>query len=153
MVEEKVKVKDRVTIELIDKKSGKVVLKKTLENVISRYGAQRVMYQYDGQGTIPSGPPVNKVNLYYTGASNEPAVLSLTGSYGSRQDTGNSFQNTLTATDSSSATYSFRYLGLDTSSDVPGWMNNDHKYDYGSVVTKGSDQTLRVTWTVVVPYS
>ncbi|MBS7613616.1 hypothetical protein KEJ48_05170 [Candidatus Bathyarchaeota archaeon] len=153
MPKEAVRVKDKVTIELIEKNTGKVILKKTLHNVITRYGAERQMYQYDALGTVPSAPPVRRVNLYYTGGSTEPPVVSLQGDWGSRVDTGTALQNTLTAVDSTNATYSFRYMGLDVSADVGGWINNYHKYDYGSVVTKGSDQTLRITWTISIPYS
>ncbi|MEM3414944.1 MAG: hypothetical protein QXS21_05455 [Thermoproteota archaeon] len=151
MTKDILKVKGYVRIQLTDKETGKVVYDSgEIEQVITLYGAMRVMNCYDAVGTVSGS--ANKVNLYYTGGDSETPVKSLTGSWGTRVNTGTALQNTLTAQDTSSDAYSFRYLGLDTTAPL-GWLNNLHKHDYGSVVNKGSNQTLTVSWRISIPFS
>jgi len=144
------KVEGILRIQIRDKKTGKLVFDSgPKKNYITYWGAARLMNAYDGGGSI-SGV-LNTVNLYYTGAGGETPVATLTGSWGSRS-TGAQLSCTLTAQDTSTASYTFRYLGLFTGA-VNGKDANYHVYDYGSNVTKGSNNTITVTWTINIPYT
>jgi len=151
MPSDKFKLEGVLRIQLKNRKTGKIEYDSgEIKNALTLYGAMRLMNCYDGVGAV-SGT-VTRLNLYYTGGDSEDPVKSLTGSYGSRTATGTYLSNTLTVQDTSTDTYTFRYMGIHTSS-VTGWLNNLNKYDYGSNVTKGADQTLTVTWEIRISYS
>lgn len=151
MTNDVLNVKGFIRIVLTDRFTGEILYDSgEIEQVITLYGAMRLMNCYDAVGSVSGS--ANKVNLYYTGGDSEIPVKTLTGSWGTRQNTGTALQNTLTAQDTSSDAYSFRYLGLDTTAPLC-WLNNLHKHDYGSVVNKGSNQTLTVSWRISIPFS
>jgi len=151
MPSDKFKLEGVLRIQLKNRKTGEIEYDSgEIKNALTLYGAMRLMNCYDGVGAV-SGT-VTTINLYYTGGDSEDPIKSLTGTYSGRTPTGTYLKNTLTAQDSSNATYTFRYMGIHTSS-VTGWLNNLNKYDYGSNLTKGSDQTLTISWEIRISYS
>jgi hypothetical protein len=146
--EDKLKFKNIVTIEIIDRETGKVKKKIVTENVVLDACAYFVVGCFDGsQTTAPT--PIQYVNLF---DPNKTYIKSLTGSWGSRTSTGSAWQNTFTATDSGTDAYNVQYLSLSIAS-MNTWGGGYFANAQASAVSKGSADILKVTWTVAVSYS
>ena len=142
--------KNKVKIEVIDKATGKVKQVVETENVTLNPGAQFVIACLDGTlGVAPA--PCQVVNLF---DSTKTYIKSLTGAFGTKTDTGSAWQNTVTATDSSTDTYSIQYLTLSPST-VTAYPGTASYFANAqpSPISKGSTDTLRISWTVSISYS
>jgi hypothetical protein len=142
--------KNKVKIEVIDKATGKVKQVVETENVTLNPGAQFVIACLDGTlGVAPS--PCQVVNLF---DSTKTYIKSLTGSFGTKTDTGSAWQNTVTASDTSTDAYSVQYLTLSPSTVTayPGTASYFANAQ-STAISKGASDTLRISWTVSVSYS
>ena len=146
MPKENILVKGKVRVEIIDKKTGKVVDRSEHENAFVAAGAQYLMQCLLGTATLQAH---NTVNLYTTTGS---LIKALTGTYSSIADTGSAKQVTLTATDGSTDTYTFQYEGISYGSQAEYGANAFCNKE-STAKTKGSDQTAKVTWTITIGYS
>jgi len=146
MSKENVVVKGKVRIEVTDKRTGKVISVSELENAFCSSGAFYVMRMID---TADLPQLKNKINLYDTSRS---LIKTLTGTWGIRTDTGSAKQNTITVLDNTTDTYTVQFYGLSHDTQTL-YENNDFCFKDASAKTKGSDQNLKVDWTVTVPYT
>ena len=145
---DKLNVKGKVTIKLINKDTGKVDYEETINNVILQNGAYCCIYALTG---IQTPNPITRSILF---DSNKNPVVPISGTWGSISDTGTALQCTITCTDSSDATYTFRYLTLDMSyPQQPVYSGGYFANDRGSNITKASNQTLTIQWTISISYS
>jgi hypothetical protein len=148
MMMDKVDIKGKVTVRLIDKNTGKVDYEKTLENVIIQNGAYCVMYGLTG---IQSPSAITRAILF---DSSKNPVTPVNGTWGTIQDSGSALSCKITCTDSSSASYTFRYLTLDTSyPQQPVYSAGYFANDRGSDITKASNQILTIEWTISAGYN
>jgi len=142
--------KNIVTIEIIDKKTGKVKKKVVTDNVVCTYAAQRALTSIDNPSALGSAVVVATINLF---DSTKTKIKSLTGTWGTKTDTGTAWQNTLTATDSSTDVYTVQYLELDVG-DLPSYTTTPYFANaQPTAISKGSTDTLRISWTVSISYS
>jgi hypothetical protein len=149
LVKENVKVEHIVTIEVIDRNTGEVKKKVTSKNTLLNSGALLVLKAFDG--TLSSVPSASNIVSLFD--PNKTYIKSITGSFGSETDTGSAWQNTVTATDSSTDAYTVQYLQL--SSQALSTYSNAVAYfvnAQASAVSKGSADILKVTWTISVSY-
>jgi len=146
-VGDKFSLKGELTIELRDRKTGK--LKKIIheKNAVLTAGAGKALGSFDAGGTIS---PDTYVNLY---DSSKALIKRLSGSWGGRTDTGNSLYNELTVTDDSNDSYTVAYLGLWDTDNDPGYENNHFAYKPSEAITKGASDTLTIRWRITVSYS
>jgi len=146
MLKDNVSVKGKVVVEIIDKKTGKVVDRSEHSNAFVAVGAQYLMQCLLGTATLHT---YNKVNLYTDTGS---LIKGLDGTYSSITDTGSAKQVTLTATDGSTDTYSFLYEGISYGTESEYGANAFCNKE-SATKTKGSDQSVKVTWTITIGYS
>jgi len=146
MLKDNVLIKGKVVVEIIDKKTGKVVHHSEHENAFVATGAQYLTQCLLGTATLQA---YSTVNLYTTTGS---LIKALTGTYSSISDTGSAKQVTLTATDGSTDTYTFQYEGISYGSQAE-YGGNAFCNKESTAKTKGSDQSVKVTWTISVAYS
>ncbi|MEM2868695.1 MAG: hypothetical protein QXR84_09475 [Candidatus Bathyarchaeia archaeon] len=145
-IKDKIKIDNIVTIQLIDKKTGKVVSEKTGRNVVLSRCSADLLSVIRGVWTVVAWDDVNIFTPTKT------FIKTISGSYTTVQPgTGYNFI-TLTAQDTSNDTYTCRYFGLCYESQSDFTLQS-FAYDYGSNLNKGSDQTLRVTWEIRIAYS
>jgi len=146
MLKDNMSVKGKVVVEIIDKKTGKVVDRSEYTNAFVGAGASYVRSMID-IGAISHAH--TSINIYNT---SRQLIKTLTGEWGTPIDTGSARQNTITATDSSTDTYTFQYEGL--SYDVQTlYESNSFCNKESTAKTKGSDQSVKITWTISVAYS
>jgi hypothetical protein len=145
---DKLNVKGKVTIKLINKDTGKVDYEKTIDNVILQNGAYCCMYALTG---IQTPSPITRTILF---DSNKNPVVPISGTWGDISDTGTALQCTITCIDDSNASYTFRYLTLDRSyPQQPVYSGGYFANDRGSNITKASNQILTIQWTISISYS
>jgi len=140
------RIEGKVTIELIDKKTGKVVERKTGHNVLLGLGSQALLKAIKGTVDYTAW---NTLNIFDTAKN---FIKSITGNLGSISLGTGYYYVKLSATDDSTDSYTTRYFGLHYSS-VNAYVNNLLAYDYGSNISKASDQTLKATWEIRIAYS
>jgi len=145
-IKSSVKVKDVLTIELIDKKTGKVVERKTMSNVLTGLGSIDLLLAIRGEAGYGAW---NKLNIYDTAKN---FIKSVTGTLSTPTSGAGYYYVQLVAQDTSTDSYTARYFGLHYNV-VNQYVQNNFCADYGSPVTKGSDQTLKATWELRVAYS
>ncbi|MEM1542794.1 MAG: hypothetical protein QXV82_09225 [Ignisphaera sp.] len=131
-----------VKITLIDRKTGRIVRELKSGNVLAYYGAYDFMAYFDSG--ISRGV-VQYVGIYDSIPSR---IKYLVGSWGSRSSGSGYVQNTITATDSSTETYTAYHFSLNNVIPSDDLSQNVVKYTPASPVSKGSDQILRVEWTI-----
>jgi hypothetical protein len=145
---ENINVKDRLTIEIIDKKTGKVVSRETSERSLGDSGSTILINFIAGKFSDANQYKDWKYVYLFDSAKN--IIKHLTGTWGAVGIGANYNYCVLTVTDDSSDAYSTAFQGLyyRTDAEVLGQMciwQQQYK-------TKGSDQILRITWEVRVPY-
>jgi len=141
----KMRIEGKVTIELIDKKTGKVVERKTGHNVLLGLGSQALLKAIMGTVDYTAW---NKLNIFDTAKN---YIKSITGTLGSISLGTGYYYVQLAAQDNSDDTYTTRYFGLHYNA-VNVYANNLLAYNYGSNVTKNSTQNLNVTWEIRISY-
>ena len=146
MPKENILGKGKVRVEIIDKKTGKVVDVSEHENAFVAVGAQYLMQCLLGTATLHT---YNTVNLYTDTGS---LIKGLYGTYSTIIDTGSAKQVVLTATDGSTDSYSFLYEGISYGTEAEYGANAFCNKE-SIVKTKASDQSLKVTWTITIGYS
>jgi len=144
-IKDEVKIENIVTIEVVDRKTGKVVMRKQGKNVILWSGATELL-----EAVI--GSPVGAWSHLNIFNPDKIYIKSVTGSFGDILGGLGYYYVQFTAQDSSTDSYTTRYFGL-ASVNQADWVRQNVAYDYGSSVTKGADQTLKVTWEIRVPFS
>ena len=146
---ENIAVRDRLTIEIIDKKTGKVVSKDETEKSLGD-GGSNILINFIA-GKYPDADLFKDWKYVYLFDSGRNKIKYLTGTWGTVGSGANYNYCVLTATDDSSDAYTTVYQGLyhRTDATVLGQMNIWQQ----QTKTKGADQILRVTWEVRVPYS
>jgi len=144
-----VSVKDRLTIEIIDKKTGKVVSKETTERSLGD-GGSTILINFIA-GKYPDADLFKGWKYLYLFDSGKNIIKYLEGTWGTVGSGANYNYCVLTATDDSSDSYTTAYQGLyhRTDATVLGQMSIWQQQSK----TKGADQILRVTWEVRVPYT
>jgi hypothetical protein len=148
MMMDKINIKGKVTVRLINRDTGKVDYEKTLENVIILNGARCVMYGLTG---IQTPNAINRVILF---DSSKNPIGNIGGTWGEIQDSGSALSCKITCTDSSNSSYTFRYLTLDTSyPQQPVYIGGYFANDRGSDITKASNQILTIEWTISAGYN
>lgn len=143
---DKIKIDNIVTVQLIDRKTGKITSERTHKNVVLSRCSADILSVIRGVWTVV---PWDDVNIF---TPTKSFIKTISGSYTTVQPgTGYNFV-VLTAEDTSSDSYTCRYFGLcyESQSD---YTLQSFAYDHGSDITKGSDQILRVTWEIRIPYS
>ena len=140
------KLKNVVTVKLIDKESGKVLREYKRENDVLDVGAVCLLTFISG-GTANGN--WNTVNLFTSAGA---YIKSITGSFGSIGDGVGYKYVVLTATDNSSDEYTFRILGLYHTTSNSRYTQNLYNVQ-GSDITKGSTQILQVTWEIRIAYT
>ena len=141
------KLRGELFIELRDKRTG--ALKKRIheKNAVLVIGASKALDVFTVGGTY------NKDQYVYLYDSNKALIKSLTGTWGTKTDTGSSVYNELTAQDTSNDSYTVAYLGLSDQDTDPGYENNNFAYKPSEAITKGASDTLTVRWRITVSYS
>jgi len=143
---------NKVIIEVIDKETGKVKQKVELKNAILKNAATDIIGLFTGSVSY-TGPLEKYVYLWNTTTSKiKELPIGWNTSY---VDTGTAIQNTGTATDSSSDSYTVNYVELRFASGgtTYGDLTTDFASKLSSPVTKASADVLKVTWVISVPYS
>jgi len=142
--------KNKVKIEVIDRETGKVKQVVETENVVLNLTASRAIQAINNPSALGTNSPVSVVNLF---DSSKTKIKNLTGTWGTNTDTGTAWQSTLTATDSSTDAYTVQYLELDVGG-LASYTNASYFANAQSTaISKGSTDTLRISWTVSVSYS
>jgi hypothetical protein len=146
---EVINVKDRLTIEIIDKKTGKVISKETSERSLGDAGSNILINFIAGK--YSDADLFKDWKYVYLFDSNKNIIKYLTGTWGTVGAGANYNYCVLTSTDDSSDAYTTAYQGLyhRTDGSVLGQMSIWQQ----QTKTKASDQILRVTWEVRVPYT
>ncbi|MEM1542901.1 MAG: hypothetical protein QXV82_09760 [Ignisphaera sp.] len=144
-----IKTEDLLTIEVIDKKTGKVISKETTRKSLGDGGSNILINFIAGKLTDADLFKDWKYVYLFDGSKN--LIKYLTGAWGTVGSGANYNYCVLTATDDSSDAYTVVYEGLyhRTDGTVLGQMNVWQQ----QTKTKGADQILRVTWEVRVPYT
>jgi hypothetical protein len=151
-----------LTIEVIDRNTGKVKQRVVVKNVALQPLAKRIAEEFfKAQGT----PTYNNSNYYGANYINlfnptKGYIKSLSGSWASLVDTGSAMRNTLSVGDSSTDSYTVQYLILSygTQSSYGAIYNAGTVVSYFAValpsaITKGSTDVLSFSWTCQVKYS
>ena len=146
---ESVCVKDRLTIEVIDKKTGKVVSKEVTEKSLGD-GGSTILINFIA-GKYPDADLFKDWKYVYLFDVNKTLIKYLTGSWGIVGSGANYNYCVLTATDDSPDAYTVVYEGLYHRTD--GMVLGQMSIWQQQTKTKGADQILRVTWEVRVPYT
>lgn len=139
------KLKNIVTVKLIDKETGKVLREYRSENDVLDVGATCLLNFI--RGATANGN-WNTVNLFTSAGA---YIKSITGSFGSISDGAGYKYVVLTATDSSTDEYTFRILGLYHAVSNDRYTQNLYNVQ-ASDITKGSTQILQVTWEIRIAY-
>jgi len=141
------KLRGELFIEVRDKRTG--ALKKRIheKNAVLVIGASKALDVFTVGGTY------NKDQYVYLYDSGKTLIKQLTGSWGTKTDTGSSVYNELTAQDTSNDSYTVAYLGLSDQDTDPGYENNDFAYKPSEAITKGASDTLTIRWRITVSYS
>ncbi len=141
------KLRGELFIELRDKRTG--ALKKRIheKNAVLVIGASKALDVFTVGGTY------NKDQYVYLYDSNKALIKSLTGTWGTKTDTGSSVYNELEAKDESNDSYTVAYLGLSDQDTDPGYENNNFAYKPSEAITKGASDTLTIRWRITVSYS
>jgi hypothetical protein len=95
---------------------------------------------------------VNKfsyINLYDT---NGNFIKALPVTFGSASDTGTAIVFTGTASDTSTDTYTVAYLGMDTSYGT-ALVSVALQYTLPTPKTKGTTDSVNISWTISLPYT
>ena len=144
-----INVENIVTIELIDRKTGKVVERKVSKNATGPAGAFALIYLVNGQ---PADMNVMKNwKYFYLFTSGKSLIKFLEGSWSVAEDVGGAVRAVFTANDSSTDTYDSAYQGLYWRNDAtsPSQMGLFQT----QTISKTSDKILGITWEVRVSYS
>ena len=144
-----VSVRDILTIEIIDKKTGKVVSKEMSERSLTGGGSDILISFIAGK--LPDADIFKDWKYVYLFDTNKRLIKYLTGTWGDISFGANYVYCVLTATDDSSDAYTTAYQGLyhRTDGEILGQMCMWQQ----QTKTKGADQILRVTWEVRIPYT
>jgi len=144
-----VKAEDLLTIEIIDKKTGKVVSKETTKKSLGDGGSYLLISFIAGK--LVDADASKDWKYVYLFDSNKAKIKYLSGTWGTIGVGANYNYCVLTATDDSSDAYTVVYEGLYHRDDatVLGQMSIWQQ----QTKTKGADQILRITWEVRVPYT
>ena len=144
-----VKVEDALTIEIIDKKTGKVVSRETTKRSLGGAGSYILINFIAGKFTDANSVKDWKYVYLFDGSKN--LIKYLTGTWGTVGSGANYNYCVLTATDDSSDAYTVVYEGLyhKTDGTVLGQMSIWQQ----QTKTKAADQILRITWEVRVPFT
>lgn len=136
-----------VKIQLIDKKTGKVVKESEGRNALANYGALELITFFD--------TGVNRSAVTYLGIyDNAPSRIKyLTGSWGTRESGASFYRNIFTAVDSSNDSYTAYHFSLNNVIPPSDLNQNVVKYTPPSPYVKGSDNILRVFWTIQWSYT
>jgi len=144
-----INVENIVTIELIDRKTGKVVERKVSKNATGPAGAFALVYLINGQ---PADMNVMKNwKYFYLFDSGKNKIKYIEGSWSLAEDIGGYIRAILTAQDSSSDEYTTNYQGLYWRNDAT-LLSQMGLYQTQSI-TKTADKILKVTWEVRIPYT
>lgn len=146
-MKDKIRLLGKVKIEIIDKKTGKVVDKVTSKNKLTLSGAS-LLIAFIEAGCEGAFPGWTYIGLY---SAPTTKIKDMIGEWGTTEWNGY-IRNTITATDTSSDTYTVNHVGLYHASNPPNVESNYLRHDLPSPKTKGSDQTLRVSWQVNIAY-
>jgi len=144
-IKDEIKIEGIVTIELIDKKTGKTVYKGKSKNTVLWSGATELL-----EAVI--GSPVGAWSHLNIFKPDKTYIKSITGSFSEISSEVGYYYVRFTAQDTSSDAYTTRYLGL-ASVNQADFVRQNLANDYGTNVTKDSDKTLNVTWEIRIPFS
>jgi hypothetical protein len=144
-----VKVEDVLTIEIIDRKTGKVVSKSQSKKSLMD-GGSVILINFIAD-KLTDADLFKNWHYVYLFDSSKNIIKYLSGTWGSVGSGANYNYCILTATDDSSDAYTTAYQGMyhRTDASVIGQMS----IVQAQSKTKGADQILRVTWEVRVPFS
>jgi hypothetical protein len=144
-----VKVEDILTIEIIDRKTGKVVSKSQSKKSLMD-GGSVILISFIAD-KLTDADLFKNWRYVYLFDSSKNIIKYLSGTWGSLGSGANYNYCILTATDDSSDAYTTAYQGMyhRTDASVIGQMS----IVQAQSKTKGADQILRVTWEVRVPFS
>ena len=137
---ENVKVNGEVTIRLVNRKTGEIEKEVKVKNAMGSDFIFKVFQRILASTEEASFEAANKVRLI---APDGNIIKDLTGSWGAITGVGTTYSRKLTAVDTSTDTYTVRTLFMRTA--ITGF---DYFKQIITDVTKGSDQTLTVEWTV-----
>jgi hypothetical protein len=144
-----INVENIVTIELIDRRTGKVIERKVSKNATGPAGAFALIYLINGQ---PADMNVMKNwKYFYLFTSGKALIKFLEGSWSVAEDVGGAVRAVFTANDSSTDAYDSAYQGL-------YWRNDANSPSQMGLfqtqtISKTADKILGVTWEVRVSYS
>jgi hypothetical protein len=144
-----IKVENVVTLELIDKASGKVVERKVSKNTIAPAGAFAIIYLINGQTTDAN--TIKNWKYFYLFDSGKNKIKYIEGSWSYAEDIGGYIRAILTAQDSSSDEYTTNYQGLYWRNDAT-LLSQMGLYQTQNIM-KTSDKILKATWEVRAPYT
>jgi hypothetical protein len=144
-----IKVENIVTMELIDRETGKVVERKVSKNALSPAGSDALLKIINGEMTDAN--TVKNWKYLYLFRSDKTLIKTIEGSWSSVIDVDGARSATLTAQDSSSDEYTVAYEGLYWQTGATQlwamgvWQSQS--------ITKTADKILRCTWEVRIPYT
>ena len=144
---ESIGLKGELFIEVRDKKTGKLKKRIHERNAVLVLGAAKALDVFTVGGTY------SKDQYVYLYDSSKTLIKQLTGTWGTKTDTGTSQYNELEAKDESNDSYTVAYLGLTEESSDPGYENNHFAYKPSEAITKGASDTLTIRWRITVSYS
>lgn len=143
------KIENVVTIELIDKATGKVIDRTVAKNAVGETGAGMLITIING--TISEEEPYKDWKYIHLFDSNKSKIKTLTGTWSYATRYSGYFSATLTAQDTSTDSYTTVYQGISPSSihtsilQMCLWQNITR--------TKASNQTLNISWEVRVAFT
>ena len=144
-----INVENIVTIELIDRKTGKVVERKVSKNATGIPGAFALIYLINGQPDDMN--TMKNWKYFYLFTSTKALIKYIEGTWSVAEDVGGAVRAVFTANDASTDVYDSAYQGLywRTDANSPSQMGLFQT----QTISKTADKILGVTWEVRVSYS
>jgi hypothetical protein len=142
MVVENIDVKGEVTLKLVNRKTGKVEKEVKVKNAMGSDFIFKVFQRILASSEEASFEAANRIRLLNPEGS---IIKDLTGEWGAITSSPPTYYRKLTASDPSTDTYTVKTLFLRTA--VTGL---NYFRQVITEVTKGSDQTLTVEWTITM---
>jgi hypothetical protein len=144
-----IRLDNRVTMELIDRTTGKVVERKMSKNAVGVTAADALCRLINGEFTDAN--VIKNWKYLYLFRSDKTLIKVLEGTWGLVIEMDGGRSTTLTVNDSSTDEYTTAYQGL-------SWIGNYTTISpmalwQAQSITKTSDKILRCTWEVRIPYT
>ena len=146
---ETIKVEDKLTLELVDRKTGKVVKRVEKHNAVGEGGAGALLLLISGKAANPVA--LTNWKYFYLFRPDKSLIKVLEGSFTTPQSLAGYYSTVFTAEDTTTDEYTTEYQGLVQYPDLT-LLTQMYLWQRQSL-TKTADYILRVRWEIRIPYT